>query len=78
MCMRTVHDVVYAVIDMEDSISSAAEKADKLQRYLDDVCEDLSWNRVLRELNAVDAQLKEARSRNAFIRKSINRRDDAS
>lgn len=75
MCIRTIHDVTYAVIDMENSISKAAERADKLQSYLDDLCEDASWARVLRELNAVDMQLKEARSRNAFIRKSINRRE---
>lgn len=74
MCIHSVHDITYAVIDMEESMTRAMEVADRLENYLNSG--DLISNaRVLRELNNVDTELKSARSRNAFIRKALNRRE---
>ena len=70
MCIRSVHDVTYSVIDMEESIKRAAEKADRLESYLNGNIDSFSESRILYELNAVDSELRAARSKNAFIRKA--------
>lgn len=77
MCIRTVHDITYAVIDMEESISKAAEKADRLEHYLNENIDAFSEPRILYQLNAVDGFLKKARSKNAFIRKALNRKGES-
>lgn len=76
MCIQSIHDITYSVIDMEESISKAAEKADRLEHYLNENIDSFSEPRILYELNAVDNELRAARSKNAFIRKSINRRSN--
>ena len=77
MCIRTIHDVTYAVIDMEESITMALEKTDRLERYLNENIDGCSEPRILYQLNAVDSFLKKARSKNAFIRKALNRKDES-
>lgn len=73
MCIRTIHDVTYSVIDMEDSISKAAERADRLENYLNMEFEDPSFDRILYDLNSMETDLKSALSINAYLRKEINR-----
>ena len=73
MCIRTIHDVTYSVIDMEDSISKAAERADRLENYLNMEFEDPSFDRILYNLNSIETDLKSALSINAYLRKEINR-----
>ena len=73
MCIRTIHDVTYSVIDMEDSISKAAEKADRLESYLNTEFENPSFERILYDLNSMESDLKSALSTNAYLRKEINR-----
>ena len=73
MCIRTIHDVTYSVIDMEDSISKAAERADRLENYLNMEFEDPSFDHILYDLNSIETDLKSAISINAYLRKEINR-----
>lgn len=73
MCIRTAHDITWAVMDMEDSMTKALEKADKLETYLNDCVDNPSIDRVLYELNAINLEIKMASSTNAKLRKEINR-----
>lgn len=77
MCIRTVHDITWAVMDMEDSMTEALEKADRLESYLREAEDSYSESRVLREMNEIDRALKDARSHNARVRKSINRKEQS-
>lgn len=83
MCIRySHHDLVFAIIEMEDSISSAALLADKLETYVFNVTEAYSEDRILYELNEINRKISEASNQNAKMRKEINdarrRRKDAS
>lgn len=73
MCIRTAHDITWAVMDLEDSMTKALEKADKLENYLNDHVENPSIDRVLYELNAMNMDIKAASGINARLRKEINR-----
>lgn len=83
MCIRySHHDLVFSIIEMEDSISSAALLADKLETYVFNVTDAYSEDRVLRELNNINHKIAEASNQNTKMRKEINdarrRRKDAS
>lgn len=83
MCIRySHHDLVFAIIEMEDSIASAALLADRLENYVFKMTEAYSEDRVLRELNDINRKIAEASNQNAKMRKEINdarrRRKDAS
>lgn len=73
MCIRTTHDITWAVMDLEDNMSRALEKADKLESYLNDHVENPSIDRVLYELNAMNMDIRAASGINARLRKEINR-----
>ena len=73
MCIRTTHDITWAVMDMEDNMSRALEKADKLETYLNENIDNPSIDRILYELNAINLDIKMASSHNAKLRKEINR-----
>lgn len=73
MCMKpSRNDIIFAIIEMEDDIASAALLADKLENYIYAVRDNYSEDRILYELNRVDDRLKEARNHNAKLRKEIN------
>lgn len=73
MCIRySHHDLVFSIIEMEDSISSAALLADRLETYVFNVTEAYSEDRVLRELNNINRKIAEASNQNARLRKEIN------
>lgn len=73
MCIKpSRNDIIFAIIEMEDDIASAALLADKLESYIYAVRENYSEDRILYELNRVDDRLKEARNHNAKLRKEIN------
>lgn len=70
MCIKRFHDITFAVIDMEDSIASAALLADKLERYLNSV-ESYSDSRVTHEINRIQERLDEAKTKGHKIKKGI-------
>lgn len=70
MCIKKFHSITFAVVDMEDSISSAALLADKLERYLNSV-ENYSDERVCHEINRIQAMLDEAKTKGHNIKKGI-------
>lgn len=70
MCIKRFHDITFAVIDMEDSIASAALLADKLERYLNNV-ENYSDERVTHEINRIQDRLDEAKTKGHEIKKGI-------
>lgn len=73
MCIRySHHDLIFSIIEMEDSISSAALLADRLETYVFNVTEAYSEDRVLRELNNINRKIAEASNQNARLRKEIN------
>lgn len=73
MCMKPSRsDIVFAIIEMEDDIASAALLADKLEDYIYAVRDRYSEDRILYEMNRIDDRLKEARNHNAKLRKEIN------
>lgn len=73
MCMKPSRsNIVFAIIEMEDDIASAALLADHIESYLWSMGDGYSADRILYELNRVDDRLHEARSKNARIRKEIN------
>ena len=74
MCIKRFHDITFAVIDMEDSIASAALLADKLERYLNSV-ESYSDDRVNHEISRIQKRLDEAKTKGHEIKKGI--RDEA-
>lgn len=73
MCIRTAHDITWAVMDLEDSMTEALRKADKLENYLNEHVENPSIDRILYELNAMNMDIKAASGINARLRKEINR-----
>lgn len=74
MCMRTKYDVIYAVIDIEESISRAAEVADNLQNYLDSLTtESYSEAHVLHCIRKVRKIINEVSSDCERIRKGVER-----
>lgn len=75
MCIRcSHHDLVFAIIEMEDSISSAALLADKLETCVFNATEACSEDRVPYELDEVDRGIAGASNRNAKMRREM---DDA-
>lgn len=73
MCIKpSRNDIVFAIIEIEDDIASAALLADHIESYLWSIGDSYSADRILYELNRVDDRLHEARSKNAKIRKEIN------
>lgn len=73
MCIKpSRNNIIFAIIEMEDDIASAALLADKLENYIYSVRDNYSEDRILYELNRVDDRLKEARNHNAKLRKEIN------
>ena len=64
-------DMYFAVMGMHDSIMSASKLADHLEGYIHSL-ENPSYDRILYEMNRIDNQLHEARSKNARLRKEIN------
>lgn len=64
-------DVYFSVMDMHDSIMSASKLTDRLEGYIHSL-ENPSYSRILYEMNRIDNQLHEARSKNARLRKEIN------
>lgn len=73
MCIKpSRNDIIFAIIEMEDDIASAALLADHIESYLWSMGNGYSIDRTLYELNRVDDRLHEARSKNARIRKEIN------
>lgn len=74
MCIKRFHDITFAVIDMEDSIASAALLADRLERYLNSV-ENYSDERVCHEINQIQSRLDDAKTKGHEIKKGI--RDEA-
>jgi len=73
MCIRySHHDLVFSIIEMEDSISSAALLADRLETYVFKMTDAYSEDRVLRELNNINRKIAEASNQNARLRKEIN------
>lgn len=73
MCIRySHHDLVFSIIEMEDSIASAALLADRLENYVFKMTEAYSEDRVLRELNNINRKIAEASNQNARLRKEIN------
>lgn len=73
MCIKpSRNDIVFAVIEMEDDIASAALLADRVESYLWSMEDNYSIDRILYELNRVDDRLHEARSKNAKLRKGLN------
>lgn len=83
MCIRySHHDLVFSIIEMEDSISSAALLADRLENYVFKMTDAVSEDRILYELNQINKKIAEASNQNARLRKEINharrkRKDDA-
>lgn len=75
MCIRNRSDIYFAIVDMCDSIMSASKMTDHLEDYLQDI-ENPSYSRILYEMNRIDDQLHEARSKNAKLRKEINHAKD--
>ena len=75
VCIRNKSDIYFAIVDMQSSITSASKLTDHLEDYLQDI-ENPSYSRILYEMNRIDDQLHEARSRNAKLRKEINRAKD--
>lgn len=73
VCIRTAHDITWAVMDLEDSMTEALRKADKLENYLNEHVENPSIDRILYELNAMNMDIKAASGINARLRKEINR-----
>ena len=73
MCIRySHHDLVFSIIEMEDSIASAALLADRLENYVFKMTDAYSEDRVLRELNNINRKIAEASNQNAKLRKEIN------
>ena len=73
MCIRySHHDLVFAIIEMEDSIASAALLADRLENYVFKMTDAYSEDRILRELNNINRKIAEASNQNARLRKEIN------
>ena len=70
MCIKEHHEFLYAVLDMQDSISDAAKKADDVYRYIGD--NGMSWDHVLFDLNKCDDRLNEARIINEALRREAN------
>ena len=70
MCIKKVHDITFAIVDMEDSIASAALLTDKLERYLNSV-ENYSDERVTYEINRIQDRLFEAKVKGNEIKKGI-------
>ena len=64
-------DIYFDVMGMHDSIMSASKLADHLEGYIHSL-ENPSYSRILYEMNRIDDQLHEARSKNARLRKEIN------
>lgn len=64
-------DIYFAVMEMHDSIMSASKLADHLEGYIHSL-ENPSYSRILYEMNRIDDQLHQARSKNAKLRKEIN------
>lgn len=73
ICIRTAHDITWAVMDLEDSMTEALKKADKLENYLNEHVENPSIDRILYELNAMNMDIRTASGINARLRKEINR-----
>ena len=83
MCIRySHHDLVFSIIEMEDSIASAALLADRLENYVFKMTDAYSEDRILYELNQINKKIAEASNQNAKLRKEINharsRRNEAS
>lgn len=73
MCIRySHHDLVFSIIEMEESIASAALLADRLENYVFKITDAYSEDRVLRELNNINRKIAEASNQNAKLRKEIN------
>ena len=73
MCIRySHHDLVFSIIEMEDSIASAALLADRLENYVFKMTDAYSEDRVLRELNNINRKIAEASNQNVRLRKEIN------
>lgn len=71
MCIKRFHDITFAVVDMEDSIASAALLADKLERYLNSI-DNYSDERVCYEINRIQERLDEAKAKGHEIKKGIH------
>lgn len=71
MCIKQFHSITFAVVDMEDSISSAALLADKLERYLNSV-ENYSDERVCYEITRIQSLLDEAKAKGHKIKKGVH------
>ena len=71
MCIKSFHDITFAVVDMEDSIASAALLADKLERYLNNV-ENYSDERVCYEINRIQESLDDDKAKGHEIKKGIH------
>lgn len=77
MCIRySHHDLVFSIIEMEDSIASAALLADRLETYVFSMTDAYSEDRVLYELNQINKKIAEASNQNAKLRKEINHARD--
>lgn len=73
MCIRySHHDLVFSIIEMEDSIASAALLADRLENYVFKMTDAYSEDRILYELNQINKKIAEASNQNARLRKEIN------
>lgn len=70
MCIKKMHDITFAIVDMEDSIASAALLADKLERYLNHI-DNYSDERVTYEINRIQERLDEAKTKGHEIKKGI-------
>ena len=73
MCLRySHHDLVFSIIEMEDSIASATLLADRLETYVFKMTDAYSEDRILYELNQINKKIAEASNQNARLRKEIN------
>lgn len=70
MCIKRFHEITFAIVDMEDSIASAALLADKLERYLNSI-DNYSDERVTYEINRIQERLDEAKTKGHEIKKGI-------
>lgn len=64
-------DIYFDVMGMHDCIMSASKLTDHLESYIHSM-ENPSYSRILYEMNRIDDQLHQARSKNARLRKEIN------